>query len=303
MRLLFPRFSLLLLLAIPPLSSTHAQTATCEQPQYNTIQINGGKAEPAYQCSGEEATLIIRLSGGLPELDGGQSAYQAAISINGKTQRQTVASNGAISNTLVNLEDGDFWQVQVWDEAHCDTAQLGFPEPFKFKKVKAQIERQSLGTPCLGELLTLDGQQSSGEQLRYTWSPIERLESRADRPMVKTRAIPQGKVSLRVQDAWGCTDEAYYSSQPHIASPTGFTPNGDGINDTWWLPCLDEQQVALSIKDASGKIIFQNKAYQNNWDGSTPDGQLPSGTYFYTLTLYLENKRYLDYEGSLKIMR
>lgn len=294
--------SLLVLVASFSMTTLCAQ-APCEHPEYRLIKINGSRDTPEYQCSGEEASLIIRLSGGLPELDSGRSSYRAAIHINGETQVQTVASNGYISNTFIHLKDGDFWQIEVWDEAQCDTARLGYPQAFTFKKVKARIRIQPLGELCLGELVTLDGRQSEGEALRYAWQPATLLESRADRPQAKARVLAEGLIRLEVSDPWGCRDESSYKLQVGIPSHSGFTPNADGINDTWWLPCLEGERVELRIKDPLGKTVFHSKNYKNNWDGSSLTEQLPPGIYFYKLSVPSAAGQYLHCEGTVRIVR
>lgn len=68
--------------------------------------------------------------------------------------------------------------------------------------------------------------------------------------------------------------------------PEGFSPNGDGINDTWQIFFLDAYpNTKLQVFNRHGQIIFETDNYQNNWDGKTSDGkELPDGTYFYLLT-------------------
>ena len=57
-----------------------------------------------------------------------------------------------------------------------------------------------------------------------------------------------------------------------------FTPNGDGINDTFELP-EDLMGSQLTIVNRHGKIVFHSNEYQNDWDGD----DLMSSTYFFDL--------------------
>jgi gliding motility-associated-like protein len=59
-----------------------------------------------------------------------------------------------------------------------------------------------------------------------------------------------------------------------------FTPNGDGINDTYEIPNLDRYiSNQLIVFNRWGQRVFEAKNYSNNWDGGT----LPDGVYFYIL--------------------
>ena len=70
-----------------------------------------------------------------------------------------------------------------------------------------------------------------------------------------------------------------------FAIPTGFSPNGDGINDFLVIPGLEEYAPAeLLIFNRWGEQIFSASDYQSDWDGRDPNGfDLPDDTYFYIL--------------------
>jgi gliding motility-associated-like protein len=74
----------------------------------------------------------------------------------------------------------------------------------------------------------------------------------------------------------------------YIDVPNGFTPDGDGINDTFVIPGLQNYKtVAIHIYNRYGNLVFQSDNYQNDWNGvSSVNGQtLPDGTYYYVLEL------------------
>jgi gliding motility-associated-like protein len=76
--------------------------------------------------------------------------------------------------------------------------------------------------------------------------------------------------------------------------PTIFTPNGDGINDRFVVPCLaDEGEYPgnnLSIFNQWGDEVYRAAPYQNNWEGTHQGSPLPPGTYFFILDLGDGNK-------------
>jgi gliding motility-associated-like protein len=71
--------------------------------------------------------------------------------------------------------------------------------------------------------------------------------------------------------------------------PNIFTPNSDGINDFFVIPCLANearfQNSEMSIFNTWGDEVFGGAPYFNNWDGTFDGEELPAGTYFYMLNL------------------
>lgn len=84
-------------------------------------------------------------------------------------------------------------------------------------------------------------------------------------------------------------------------TPTAFTPNGDGQNDYFVIPCLANttDKGALYIFNRWGNLVFETDNYQSDWDGSHRDQPLPDGTYFYILQI--EGKK--PQNGSIEIKR
>jgi gliding motility-associated-like protein len=75
---------------------------------------------------------------------------------------------------------------------------------------------------------------------------------------------------------------------PHVNIPTGFSPNGDGINDTWILRGIEAYpENRVEIYDRYGQKVFGTKNYsrQNAWDGSFNGKMLPFGSYFFVVEL------------------
>jgi gliding motility-associated-like protein len=71
--------------------------------------------------------------------------------------------------------------------------------------------------------------------------------------------------------------------------PEGFSPNGDGINDTFVIGGLFDlyPQNKITIIDRWGQFVFSAEPYHENWwDGKNHRGEdMPPGTYYYVLEL------------------
>jgi gliding motility-associated-like protein len=68
----------------------------------------------------------------------------------------------------------------------------------------------------------------------------------------------------------------------------GFSPNGDGKNDTFIIPgILSRQPNRMTIMNRSGQVVYDVENYKNDWNGRSANGQeLPDGTYYYVLDFY-----------------
>ncbi len=80
----------------------------------------------------------------------------------------------------------------------------------------------------------------------------------------------------------------------YLIIPNAFSPDGDGINDTWTIRGdLNENYPNNQIRifNRWGVSVYETKGYQNDWNGSnynssgSTSSNLPVGTYFYLLDL------------------
>lgn len=78
-------------------------------------------------------------------------------------------------------------------------------------------------------------------------------------------------------------------SEAECNIPSIITPNHDGINDAFIIPCLaninDFTGNALGIFNQWGDEVFHASPYRNDWEGTFDGEDLPAGTYFYILDL------------------
>jgi gliding motility-associated-like protein len=99
-----------------------------------------------------------------------------------------------------------------------------------------------------------------------------------------------------ISDPSGLTDTATVTIQyiySTLLVSEGFSPNGDGVNDTWYIRSIEGfRNNSVKIFDRWGILVYQRNQYDNiqGWDGRANIGQesaklLDEGTYYYILDL------------------
>ena len=128
---------------------------------------------------------------------------------------------------------------------------------------------------------------ASGDELRYTWIPPTYLSSSSIlRPVVRGLA-DDITYTLQVTARGGCkkTDQVFIRLLKSPIVPNTFTPNGDGINDTWLIQYLESYpNCRIQVFNRAGQLVYETKSYQTpGWDGTMNGKPLPFGTYYYVL--------------------
>ena len=71
--------------------------------------------------------------------------------------------------------------------------------------------------------------------------------------------------------------------QAKIIVPNAFTPNNDGVNDTFKVYIFDGIIVKLIIYDRWGSYIYSDETQSPQWDGKCEGNPCPNGTFAYVL--------------------
>jgi gliding motility-associated-like protein/uncharacterized repeat protein (TIGR01451 family) len=94
-------------------------------------------------------------------------------------------------------------------------------------------------------------------------------------------------------------DAAIQEVNPLIV-PNIFTPNGDNVNDTFFIPGLETySENELVIINRWGNNVYEKKDYKNDWAGQG----LVEGTYYYVLKVKNKAGAWDSYKGYLTLVR
>ncbi|SDK71731.1 gliding motility-associated C-terminal domain-containing protein [Pedobacter sp. ok626] len=117
--------------------------------------------------------------------------------------------------------------------------------------------------------------------------------------------IGSDSYTYRIKDEYGYySNVATVSFQANffeIKMPTLFTPNGDGVNDTFEIRGLNQfVENELAIVNRWGSEVYRMKNYQNDWSGIN----LNEGTYYYLLKVKKTNSsEWVIFKGYTTIVR
>lgn len=88
----------------------------------------------------------------------------------------------------------------------------------------------------------------------------------------------------------------YVICNPELIFPNVFSPNGDDINEFFFIDGLDAYpNSSIQIFNRWGNIVFESDNYKNNWDAK----DATEGTYFFTF----KAERYGEEKGTITILR
>ena len=152
--------------------------------------------------------------------------------------------------------------------------------------------------------VTIGGNPSNPAGGTIVWIPHQGLsDSTAGNPI----AAPQQTTTytIIVTNAFGCTasDSMIVTILPPLVINNGFTPNGDGKNDTWVLDELYKfPNAEIEIYNRWGEQLFYSRGAYIPWNGTYKGQPVPVGTYYYIIRL--NDKNFPDhYAGPLTILR
>ena len=112
-------------------------------------------------------------------------------------------------------------------------------------------------------------------------------------------------VCLIVTDINGCTDTIcrteIISMPPEV--PSGFTPNGDGENDIFYVYGGPFKKLDFRIYNNWGELIFESSEQAKGWDGKRNNIDQAIGVYVYTVIGTTEEDKEYKLSGDVTLLR
>jgi gliding motility-associated-like protein len=142
----------------------------------------------------------------------------------------------------------------------------------------------------------------TGNVKQFEWTPTIGLASSTVQNAVLT-AKENNTYRLEVTDSSNCVsyDEVFVKVLKPVSIPNVFTPNADGVHDTWEIPELNNYPNAtVRIFGRSGQQLYYSAGYGKPWDGTYNGQPVPVATYYYIIDTNFQGKRF---SGSVTVIR
>jgi len=135
----------------------------------------------------------------------------------------------------------------------------------------------------------------TGNIVSYEWKPSTALNSATIKDPV---ASPTSTTTytLVITDDHNCEASGsmtvVVSGRSKILVPNVFSPNGDGINDTWVITNLSVYPGAtVDVFNRYGQPVYHSENSSKAWDGTYNGNPLPVGAYYYIIDLKNNEKK------------
>ena len=94
-----------------------------------------------------------------------------------------------------------------------------------------------------------------------------------------------------------------FRREARILVPDAFTPNGDGMNDTFVVKGLFVDQYRITIFDRWGTVVFSTTDKANSWDGTIDGQRATAGQYMYRIEVNDLTKQQTVRTGAVLLVR
>lgn len=151
----------------------------------------------------------------------------------------------------------------------------------------------------------------TGANIPYTilsWSPASLFTNQTVQSQV-VKPMESVHVTVLAASSAGCTDSAsvdvaVYPAIESIIIPNAFSPNGDGLNDTFGPIFVDNFKVIeYRIYNRWGAVVFEGYNGHTRWDGTYRGEPAPLGDYFYILRLEGGDGSIAERKGDVMLVR
>ncbi|MEJ8800611.1 Ig-like domain-containing protein [Pontibacter sp. H249] len=123
--------------------------------------------------------------------------------------------------------------------------------------------------------------------IKYTWSPAVTLSNpNVANPTANPDATTTYTVTVETEGGCTFTDQVTVTVLPFVSVPNTFTPNRDGINDTWEIENIEKYpNCKVQVFNQWGNQVFISEGYKQPWNGLHQGEELPIATYYYIIQL------------------
>jgi gliding motility-associated-like protein len=145
----------------------------------------------------------------------------------------------------------------------------------------------------------------SGGASTYAWDFGNTATSTATDPANAYSTAGTYTVMLIASNG-SCVDSIAYVftiSETGYTIPSGFTPNGDGLNDFFYVRGGPFSEYELRVFNEWGNQVFISNDQNTKWDGTFKSSDQPGGTYIYIFNGKTSSGEELKLNGEINLIR
>ena len=200
-----------------------------------------------------------------------------------------------------------FYSVYAVNNNGCDTTIIiEVPEPDN--AVLKILPNDTIVSP--GEKVLLNVTISPYLQssiAAYYWSPQQGLSCVDCASPVVASYNDENIYELTVTYNKGCiaksTVTLFTEAKPEVFIPNMFSPNGDSVNDKFFVYGFGIRDFDLKVFNRWGEKVYESTEQTQGWDGVFKnENQVPDAYVYYLQIVYLNNKRFSK-TGSVTLVR
>lgn len=149
-----------------------------------------------------------------------------------------------------------------------------------------------------------------GDSYTYLWEPSGSLDFF---DLSEVLATPETTTTYKVivRDENGCINEALVTvvvlilecGEPYVFIPSGFTPDGDGLNDELEVYGNNITEMHLVIYNRWGELVFESFDQSEKWDGTFKGNELPAGSFGFYLEVVCDDGETYIKKGNVTLLR
>lgn len=222
----------------------------------------------------------------------------------------TGLNSAGIANPIARPDSTTNYRVIVSDKYQC-FADTGFVRIVVYPIPKFNIAQNHHSLPVGNSVLIKT--TSSADITRYKWTPAIGLSCvNCPQPTAAPRNTTEYYVN--VLNDGGCKAEDKVSvtvicNNANIFIPNTFSPNGDGMNDIFFVRGKGVAAIkAITIFNRWGIVVFQKTNININdplagWDGTYNSGILTNDVFVYKVDVVCENNQIFSLNGNVTLIR
>ena len=204
--------------------------------------------------------------------------------------------DGTEDAVRTNLPAGDYPYTVTSGDGCVVTGTATIMDPEDGLELSGAMTQDQCETANINEA-TIDLNVSGATgALEFLWNNGETTEDLSN--------LKPGTYTVTVFDA-GCNREMLFIIEgcSDITIMDVLTPNGDGENDVFVVPGIEDfPNNNIEIYNRWGNIVYSTKGYMNEWTGTNNKGaSLVTGAYYYVINL--NDEASTVYGGSVTIVR